>query len=462
MGNAGALCRRRAVLGTLAGVAALMVLALAAAPAPASERTYTIRSGPMTFGPFQTKYPSQVVPSPRRGGFIVRMSTRLVDARGRPISISRLMLHHVVFINSGRPGGPRRNNSCPGRPGEPFYGTGEEQQRLILPPGYGYPIGARDRWRTVAMYMSHTKLAQTAFLEYTVTVSDDRRLVPVKPLWLRAHGCDPLGTYTVPGGGAPGSVDVRSHDWTIPTSGRIVAAGAHLHGGALRLDISQPRCGGRTLVDHRPLWGMPHDLVYRIRPMLHEPGPIATGYFLSPTGIPVRRGETLRVTGSYDAELPHPLVMAITHVYVAKDSDAPRGCDPLPADGRIFWSRRDGRAAVAPMQVPLTGLDASGDLIEIPHAGGPLVDGGPDARVDLKGSSFKPSNLSIPLGGRVTWSFRDRRVHNVLSANSPRAVDSPLARRGGRYAQTFSVPGTYNLFCSLHPMTMHQTVTVRP
>lgn len=453
---------RIAGLAGLAALLVLLVLALTAAPASASERTYTLRSGPMTFGPFQTKFPSRSIPAPRRRGFITRMSTRLVNARGRPISIERLMLHHVVFINSGAPGGARRNNACSGRPGEPFFGTGEEQQRLILPSGYGYRVRARDRWRAVAMYMSHTNKAQRAFLEYSVTISDAKRLVPVKPLWLRAHGCDPLSTYTVPGGGARGSADVRSHDWTIPTSGRIVAAGAHLHGGALGLAIRQPRCGDRTLVDHRPLWGLPDDLVYRVRPMLHEPGPIATGYFLSHIGIPVRRGEVLRVTGSYDAEVPHPLVMAITHVYVAKDPAAPKSCDPLPADGQVHWSRTDGRAAVAPMQVPLTGLDARGDPVELPSVGGPLVDGGADAQVDLAGSSFHPSSLSIPSGGRVTWSFRDRTAHNVLSANAPRAVDAPPARRGGEYAQTFTVPGTYNLFCSLHPMTMHQTLVVRP
>ncbi|MDP1847323.1 MAG: hypothetical protein Q8K79_05990 [Solirubrobacteraceae bacterium] len=456
-GHAG-MPRRRGV-----GLVALVVLGLAAAPAaaPATERTYKLRSAAMSFGGFETKFPSRVVPTPRRAGFIVRMSTRLVDARGRPISIKRLMLHHVVFINSGPRAAPR-NNACPGRPGEPFFGTGEEQQRLILPPGYGYPVREHDRWRAVAMYMSHTSRPLRAFLEYSVTISDAPGLVPVKPLWLRASGCDPLSSYTVPGGGAPGSADVRSHDWTIPTSGRIVAAGAHLHGGALRLAVSQPRCDDRTILDHRPLWGRPDDPVYRVRPMLHEPGPIATGYFLSPTGIPVRRGEVLRVTGSYDAELPHPRVMAITHVYVAKDADAPRGCDPLPADGRIRWSRTDGRAAVAPMGVPLTRLDAGGDPIEIPFAGGPLVEGGADARVDVERAAFKPSNLTIPSGGRVTWRFRDRDMHSVLSANAPRAVDSPLTRRGGRYTQTFTAPGTYNLFCDLHPVTMHQTVTVRP
>jgi plastocyanin len=446
---------------SVACLAALLMLALAPSWAAAMERTQTLRVGPVTLGGFQTKYPARAVHTPKVSGFVVRMNARLVDARGRPIPIDRVMLHHVVFINRGARGDMPRRSSCEGRPGEPFYGTGEEHQRLILPPGYGYRIGARDRWSAVAMYMSHVGAVQTVYLEYTVTISDSKRLEPVKPLWLRANGCDPQSSYTVAGGGAAGSADVRSYDWKMPISGRIVAAGAHLHGGAKSLNITEPRCGDRVLVHHRPLWGAPDDPVYRVRPLLHEPGPIATGYFLSRTGIAVRRGQVLRVTARYDAELPHPMVMAITHIYVAKDDGVPPGCPALPADSHVHWSRTDGRSSVAPAQVPLTGLDAFGDPVEIPHAAGPLVFGGAETNVDLEGSLFKPSNLLIPRGGRVTWSFRDSDVHVVVSANAPRAVDSPLAKSPAQYSQTFTAPGTYNLFCYLHPTTMHQTLTVR-
>ena len=47
----------------------------------------------------------------------------------------------------------------------------------------------------------------------------------------------------------------------------------------------------RRLLDTAPRYGMPDDLYYRARPLLHEPGPIDTRYFLSETGIQVRRGE---------------------------------------------------------------------------------------------------------------------------------------------------------------------------
>lgn len=453
----------RAVGRSLICLAAIAsVVTLSAPAASAAQHTYTLREGPITLGGFQTKYPHSAVRAPRRSGYVVRMSTRLVDGRGRPISIRRVMLHHVVFVNRGRPGGPRKASSCKGRGGEPFYGTGEETQRLILPRGYGYKVDRREHWSTIAMYMSHTAHAQDVYLQYTVTIETSRRLEPVRPLWLRANGCDPSSSYTVPGGGAPGSTDVRSHDWKMPISGRIVAAGAHLHGSAKDLAITQPRCGSRTLIDHAPLWGRPSDVVYDVRPMLHEPGPIATGYFLSRTGIPVRKGEPLRVTGRYDGQLPHPFAMAITHIYVARDRGAPRGCGPLPADRRTYWTRTDGRRTVAPGQVPLTSLDAHGRPIEISHAVGPQVIAGDSATVDVVHSLFRPPNLSIARGGRVTWYFRDNDAHNVQLANGPRAVASPTQRRGGVYTQTFAVPGTYNLFCYLHPVTMHQTLTVRP
>ncbi|MGH2841503.1 MAG: hypothetical protein ACRDKY_11845 [Solirubrobacteraceae bacterium] len=448
----------RTVAGSLVAAALQLVLA---APSPAKVHTYKLRHGPVTLGGFQTKYPVPTVRTPRRSGYIVGMNARLVDARGRPISINRVMLHHVVFINRGYRGGPDRLSSCPGRGGEPFYGTGEERQRLILPRGYGYRVHRRDRWRAVAMYMSHSKKVQDVYLEYTVKIETSRRLEPVRPLWLRANGCDSTSSYTVPGGGAPGSVDVRAHDWKVPINGRIVAAGAHLHGSAKSMDISQPRCSNRTLISHKPRWGVPTDPVYQVRPNLHEPGPIATGYFLSRTGIPVRAGEYLRVAGNYDAQIPHPLVMAITHVYIARDDGASRTCDPLPADRRIHWTRKKGRAAVPPAQVPLTGLDDKGGFVELARARGPEVVAGSFATVDLADDVFKPPNLSIARGGRVTWMFRDPGIHIVLLANGPRAVDSPLGRAGTQYSQTFPVSGRYNLFCYLHPVTMHQTVTVR-
>lgn len=435
---------------------------LTPAAASAKQHTYTLRTGPYELAGFQTRYPEPVVPSPRRSGYVVRMNALIVDSKGKRIPLSHVMLHHVVFFDDGHRGGPAKHSTCPGRSGEPFYGTGEEHQKLLLPPGYGYRVDAKDRWRMMTMLMSHRAQPTRVWIEYRVTMETAKALTPVRPLWLRADGCDPLSSYTVAGGGAPGSVDEHSTEWTMPISGRIVAAGAHLHGGAKNLLVSQPRCGDRTLLDERPRWGNPDDPVYKVRPQLHEPGPIATGYYLSARGIPVRRGELLEVTGRYDDSLPHPAVMAITHLYVAPDDNASTACGPLPADGHVHWSRRLGRETVAPAQIPLNALDGDGNVVELAHATGRSVVAGSTADVDLEHSRFDPPNLSVALGATVTWHFRDAIRHVVILANGPRAVDSPLLKDGATYSQQFTVPGTYNLFCYLHPMTMHETLIVRP
>ena len=267
----------------------MLACLLVPAAAPAAERTYALRYGPVEVGGYRTVFPEPRVQTPRQSGYVVRMNARLVDRKGRRIPLGHVMLHHVVFVNHGFAGAPRKQTTCPGRDGEPFYGTGEERQRLLLPPGYGYRVDKRDRWRMITMFMSHRLEPTRVWLEYRVTIETSKRLKPVLPMWLRASGCDPRSSYTVEGGGAPGSTDVRSAQWPMPVSGRIVAAGAHLHGSAKDLVVSQPRCGDRTLIDHRPRYGNPDDPVYHVRPRLHEPGPIATGYFLSARGIPVRR-----------------------------------------------------------------------------------------------------------------------------------------------------------------------------
>ena len=76
--------------------------------------------------------------------------------------------------------------------------------------------------------------------------------------------------------------------------------------------------------------------------------------------------------------------------------------------------------------------------------------------------AFKTVNLSVVSGTTITWHFDDPVPHKVQLANGPRAMGSPTLSGGGRYERTFTVPGVYQLFCYLHPMTMHQELTVRP
>ena len=311
-------------------LAMMAAFVVSASPAEAAVEKVVVRQGPSTVAPYEVRYTSartREVRSPRLDGYLVRMHARVVDRAGRPIPVKRVMLHHVVYKTRAH-----RDPVCGGS--ESFYGTGEENQALQLPDGYGYRIGRRDRWVTGWMLMNHQARRQRAYIEYTAWVETSRRLRGVRPYWVRATGCqharDPI--FTVPGGSAPGSTYERSADWTVPRSGRLVAGGAHLHGGARELRLSQPACGDRTLMSSRPLYGLPDHPYYNVLPVLHEPGPIATSWVTSPQGIEVTRGERLRVTAVYDAERPPRGAMGIWHVYLAPGPRAASACPPLPAD----------------------------------------------------------------------------------------------------------------------------------
>ena len=241
--------------------------------------------------------------------------------------------------------------------GEPIYGTGEENQQLRLPRGYGYRIRQADRWRINAMLMSHSDAPANVYIRYRVTVDDRQAAEPVRPFWVRANGCGYAGELPRPGGGGPGSTDTRSFNWKVPFDGRIVAVGGHLHGGAKDMWLSQPRCGDRRLLDTAPRYGMPDNLYYRARPILHEPGPVDTRYFLSRTGHPgpPRRDAPphRRLRGS---ERPHPRVMSIMHVYIAPDARrSRRRCRRAPRRPPELAKPRPVRTEPPEVSVPLNG-----------------------------------------------------------------------------------------------------------
>jgi plastocyanin len=447
--------RLRIVLGAVA-----LSLALTAT-ASAATKTYTLRTKTFAIDGFETIYPKLFVKTPKRSGYITYMYARLMYAPGKPVPLQHVMLHHIVFINAGYAGVPAKTTSCHGRRGEPFWGTGEEHERLELPPGYGYQVDRRDRWRMQTMLMSHGLRARHVYVQYTVRLVTGEQLQRVKPLWLRAEGCLKFPSYEVDGGGTPGSANARRHRWTVPFSGRIVASGAHLHGSSRAVEISEPGCDNRTIISHKPLYGMPDDTVYRIRPILHEPGPIATGYFMSKTGIPVTRGQKLDVTGYYDDEHPHPGVMAIAHVYIAPDDSVKDPCAPIPSDAHITWTRTDGRASAPYEPVPFNAVGADGQVHEIDRPAGRTLVADGNATVKVRDSFFDAANVSIPVGATVTWDWTGKLRHNVYLAGGPRDVNSTSQGHGFVYRKQFTVPGTYRMFCFLHPITMHQVVEVR-
>jgi plastocyanin len=439
-------------------VAFLLLLALfAPATAGAAEHDFTLRAGPYRMSRYETQFPNEFVRTPEVTGFLTRMHARLVDRRGDPVPVSTAMLHHVLFINQDR---PRLPNGCAGGNSEGFYGTGEEDQSLDLPPGYGYRVRGRDRWRMSAMVMAHRFHTAKVYVEYSGTVDTSRELTGVRPFWLRANGCS-SSLYNVFGGGSPGTFTDRVNHWQAPITGRIVAAGGHLHAGSVGLQLRDPGCGDRVLFDATPFYAPADDLLYRAKPRLHEAGPVQTSWFSSPTGIPVAKGQPLDLHGLYENDHARQSVMAIAHIYIAPGGPAPVGCPPLPADARQATMKPGLRTSAPYEPIPLYRLDDRHLPVVLPEPEGTVQPLATGDTIALRNYRFQPfEKVVVTAGTTINWRFDDVADHNLTLASGPSALGGETMHRGGRASTQFNVPGRYQLFCYLHPMTMHEQVDV--
>jgi hypothetical protein len=206
---------------------------------------------------------------------------------------------------------------------------------------------------------------------------------------------------------------------------------------------------------------MPDNLYYTARPVLHEPGPVDTRYFLSKTGIQVRRGEILKLTGLYDSSKPHTRVMSIMHVYLAKHAAPPaQDCAPLPADAQELVKDEPVRLDPPDVTVPLNELGADGHTREITDLPWPLSPLGSPASVALKDNAFDPPYVQLKRDSQLTWSFDDEIAHNVTFASGPVLTGSPTLSGGQTFTTRFTRTGRYELFCYLHPLAMHQVIDV--
>jgi plastocyanin len=468
----------------VSGRAAVALLVTAASLAPASTaaaapQQVTLRYGPIQLSPYELKRGdvSYDIPTPQRDGFITAMEADVVDGAGRPVPIQRVMLHHAVFLNAGTRLGERRDATC-GRYtlfdsesqlpalAERFFGVGEEREQLVLPPGYGYPVKAAERWLMTWMLMSHRNRRDTVYIQYKVTIDDAPGLAAVKPYWLDVRNCRVDPVFDVPGGGRRGSSFSQSTTWTVPETGRLVAGVGHVHGGGRRAVLSQPRCGNRPLFDSRPLWGARGHPYYRVRPLLHEPGPISMRQFASGAGIPVQAGEQLRLTARYDNRLPHTRAMGIMVLGFVPDAQADTSCaKPLPPDARGFWLERAGRTRTPQVRVPINGFasryrpGAQARAISRPR--GRTVELRSGSTVEVGDTYFGPPNVGVRRGALLRWRFLGETLHNVTLANGPRGFSSANLSRDREYAYRFRKPGTYRLYCGLHPVGMTSTVRVR-
>jgi hypothetical protein len=447
-------------------LAALLLTLVAAAPASAEERVLTLYSPPIDSEPYVHK--STTVPlkpdgrqAPAEPGYVLGFQEMaLVDSKdpdAKPLPVAKMMVHHFLYFTDLR-AGESQTGGCLGAGF--LSGRGEEHPSgrfdAITPPDvrarYGIhnatPQGKAPSWSLTAMVMNHYQRSKRFYVRTKIWYTTEPR-TPVYPI--AVGDCRHLlngMAYDVPGGGLPGSTFTDRSTWRVPFSGRIVGAASHHHGGAINHTLTSQTCN-RPLFDAKAYYGAADHPYNTIRPILHEPGPIANGTFRSAEGVPVSAGEVLERVAVHDNATLHVAAMGFWVLLVAKD-DAVSGCRPLPGD-------------VSEVTVPAK-YDTLAPFVfsrKVPQLFKPS---GPwrafNGRVGDQ--FFSRGRVTAKAGKRLTWRFKGIEPHSVTVANGPRGFSSNyLGITRGSYSFTPTVPGTYRLTCLIHPTTMSQTLKVK-
>lgn len=70
--------------------------------------------------------------------------------------------------------------------------------------------------------------------------------------------------------------------------------------------------------------------------------------------------------------------------------------------------------------------------------------------VDIVKFSYSPASITVEPGTRVTWTNRDQTPHTVTGRHD-KTPSSPALDTDDSYSYTFTKPGDFEYYCSLHP-----------
>ncbi len=143
-------------------------------------------------------------------------------------------------------------------------------------------------------------------------------------------------------------------------------------------------------------------------------------------------------------------VMGIFGVYFSPYPSVTTACAPVPPDVHTRASTLPGRGDPPRFPVPLA---------RPPRGKWKSLRSRATIRVDDAG--FSSERVRLRVGARLRWRFNGSGLHNVTLASGPRGFSSPNLDQDRVFTHRFTVPGTYKLFCTLHPVSMVQVIRVR-
>ena len=252
----------------------------------ADSHTITLRVGPMSL-PANTSHmkmpqPPDLVWTIAVSGWLLAYHAKLVDRSGG--AVPGVLLHHTAFWNENR-----SDFLCPNKD-EHIFGAGGELTDWAAVPGFGYRVEKGDRIRIETMIHNPTPDAyEQAYLEVTIPYAEDASPAPVKnlyPAWMDVASCGKSG-YDLPAG-----TSKRAGKVTVNYDGVLLGVGGHMHDYAKELKLEnshrqEPIAKLAAKTDGSgQLISMPVELFFQKYP--------ETG------GYPLKAGDTLTVTATYD------------------------------------------------------------------------------------------------------------------------------------------------------------------
>ncbi|HKR08954.1 MAG TPA: plastocyanin/azurin family copper-binding protein [Gemmatimonadaceae bacterium] len=120
-----------------------------------------------------------------------------------------------------------------------------------------------------------------------------------------------------------------------------------------------------------------------------------------------------------------------------------------------------GRSALAVVDATLSGQppafeQASREAMQRRQASRKSVTLGPN-EIGIDNFKFGPATLTVSRGTKVTWINNDDVPHLIVNVENT-FRQSPVLDSDQKFSVTLTKPGTYNYFCSLHPMMVGKII----
>jgi hypothetical protein len=289
----------------------------------AGETTSTVRVGPFVLptGGHQIPVLNQFIPNipkPCEDCFITAVEPRLVNAAGQTADMtSGVMLHHVVIAEPGKDDVTCARSDGLGAMGRRIFASGDERTPIKLPHRFGYRVDSGP-WVGLIELMNYGSDQQVVYFEAVVhhLPASTRGMLPVTPVWLDVDNCR-TSVYSVPQGRS-----ATEWSWTSTLTGRIVAAGGHVHAGGVGLILDNATTKQRICASRAGYGSGAHE------------GMVTSMSTCSWDSLgPLRVGDKLTMTSLYDAPKPMDDVMGIMLIAVY-ETDVVNGGRPAPAEMR--------------------------------------------------------------------------------------------------------------------------------